>query len=409
MARSPGAVLDVTRTDVPALPTTDGSDATGRVIGPELFGLLAPPAWNSTPNVPYTTLRLWDSGVLWKDVEPRRGEFRWEALDHAVAVAERDRKRVLLVLGPVPQWASQDPDAPDESWGKGAPGPFSEFGLAAFDEYVNRIVARYGDRIWAYETWNEANLQNFWRGTPAEMAHMTQMVHDAVTRHGASSLVLSASATTRTEGSIYRFFPAYLRELAARGWPVDGFAVHAYPDADGTPSDVTDYVAQFKAYLAIAGAPALPIYNTELNYGLAGPGDKPHRDMDAMQSSGWLSRTFIDAVRLGVAQTHWFAWSPTYYGQYGIQLNPTSEASTLAWRTTHDWLVGATFVACRDPEGGVVCEFTRDGSPFWLAYADSDSIIDAPLGATRWCDLRGGCASLDGSKVVIGVEPIRLS
>lgn len=410
LAAHPDEVFEVTTTEVPALPTTDGSDATGRVVDASLFGLLAPPAWNSTPNVPYSTLRLWDSGVLWKDLEPSPGRFTWKALDHAVKTAESGGKKVLLVLGPVPAWASANPESPDESWGKGAPGPFAANGLGYFERYVRAVVGRYGDRIWGYETWNEANLQTFWMGSPAEMAVMTKVVHDVVREAGARSKVLSASATTRTEGSIYRFFPAYLRELAKRGWPVDGFAMHAYPDADGTPSDSADSIAQFKAYLAIAGAPALPIYDTELNYGLAGPGpDLPHRDMTAEQAQGWLSRTFIDAVRLGVAETHWFAWTTKYYGQYGIQLNPTTAANRQAWQTTHDWLVGATFTSCSDPDGAVICAFERDGRPFWLAYADDNALLDLPEGASTWCDLRGACVPTSGSKVVVGVRPIRIS
>ncbi|MFM8352132.1 MAG: hypothetical protein ACKN9D_13835 [Actinomycetales bacterium] len=408
VALRPDAVFTVQTTDVPALPTTDGSDATGRVVGANLFGLLAPPAWNSTPNVPYATLRLWDSGVLWKDVQPSPDKFTWAPLDHAVRTAESQGKKVLLVLGPVPAWASADPAAPDESWGKGAAGPFVANGLADFERYVTAVVKRYGDRIWAYETWNEANLQTFWKGTPAEMAVMTKVVHDVIKANGAASLTLTASATTRTEGSIYRFFPTYLRELGKRGWPIDGYAVHAYPDADGTPSDVADFVAQYKAYLAIAGAPTKPIYNTELNYGLAGPGPKPHRDMNADESAGWLSRTFIDAVRLGIEETHWFAWTPQYYGQYGIQLTPTSTSSGQAWRATHSWLVGSTFKSCQEPEGAVICEFQRDGKPFWLAYADSLELIEAPGAARRYCTLQGECSALDGSMVIVDLQPIRL-
>jgi hypothetical protein len=240
------------------------------------------------------------------------------------------------------------------------------------------------------------------------MAVMTKVVHDVIKANGASSLTLTASATTRTEGSIYRFFPTYLRELGKRGWPIDGYAVHAYPDADGTPSDVADFVAQYKAYLAIAGAPKKPIYNTELNYGLAGPGPKPHRDMTAEESSGWLSRTFVDSVRLGIEETHWFAWTPQYYGQYGIQLTPTSTSSGQAWRTTHSWLVGSTFKSCQEPEGAVICEFQRDGRPFWLAYADSLEFIEAPGAARSYCTLQGECRPLDGSMVIVDLQPIRL-
>lgn len=406
----PDEVRAVTTTPVPALPSTDGADSGGRLVTADLFGLLAPPIWNSRPTVPYRTLRLWDSGVTWRDIEPSPGHYNWRNLDQAVASAQDQGAKVLLVLGPVPSWASASPDSADESWGKGAAGPLNSIGQDAFTRYVNAVVGRYGDRIWGYEAWNEANLQTFWQGTPAQMAAMTQVVHDAVIAHGSKSIVLAASATTRTEGSIYRFFPAYLRELAKRAWPIDGFTMHAYPDADGTPSDSADSIAQFKAYLAIAGAPRLPIYDTELNYGLAGPGPAlPHRDMTPEQAVGWLSRTFIDAVRLGVAETHWFAWSPHYYGQYGIQLNPGAEDTRRAWQSTYDWLVGSTFDSCSAPEDAVICRFERDGHPFWLAYADANQLIDVPAGATTSCDLRGNCAPIIGTKVIVGVRPVHLS
>ena len=409
-ASAPAATFAVTTTDVPALPSTDGSDATGRVIDASLFGILAPPATGSVPNVPYSTLRLWDSGVGWRDIEPTPGRFTWTVLDHAVRSAESSGKKVLLVLGPMPAWASANPESADEGWGKGATGPFTSDGMAAYARYVDQVVRRYGDRISAYEIWNEANLPTFWAGTAAQMAEMTRIVHDAVASRGAHSRVISASATTRVEGSIYRFFPAYLKELGKRGWPLDGYAVHAYPDADGTPSETSDFVAQFKAYLAIAGAPTLPIYNTELNYGLAGPGpSKPHRDMTPEQSQGWLSRTFIDSVRLGIAETYWFAWTKQYYGQLGIQLNPTTPATRTAWLTTYSWLVGSTFKSCADPEGAVICAFERDGKPFWLAYADGAKLIDLPVGATQSCDLRGACMTAEGTKVIVGVRPIKIN
>lgn len=406
---NPELTFAVTTTEAPTLPTTYDSDASGRVVDATLFGVLAPPATGSFPTVPYSGLRLWDSGVSWKDIEPSPGRYRWAVLDSAMTFARTHDKRVLLVLGPVPQWASAEPERPDESWGKGAGGPLTSVGKAAFARYVSAILDRYGDSIYALEVWNEANLPTFWRGTPAEMAEMTDVVFQAVADRGLATRVYSASATTRVAGSIYRFFPAYLRELELRGWPVDGFAVHAYPDADGTASDMAGLVAQFKAYLAIAGAPDLPIANTELNYGLAGPGDKPHRDIPKVESQGWLARTFLDSVRLGLEDTYWFAWTPKYYEQLGIQLNPSTRATITAWTSIYTWMVGATFQGCTEPLGAVLCEFTRDDTPFWITYADRPTVVAAPAGVTRSCDLQGQCQPPLGSKVVADVRPVLLT
>ena len=61
------------------------------------------------------------------------------------------------------------------------------------------------------------------------------------------------------------------------------------------------------------------------------------------------------------------------------------------------------------PEGAVICAFERNGSPVWLAYADSSKLIDLPVGATEWCDLRGACMAAEGTKVIVGVRPIKIS
>jgi len=407
-AVEPDTKLTIGTADTPRLPTTYEAPGSGRLVEPQMFGLLAPPDTGSVPQVPYYSLRLWDSGVSWADLQPSRGPIRWKLLDEAIAFAERQGREVLLVLGPVPQWASAEPNRPNEGWGKGAGGPLTAEGEQAFVSYVNAVLDRYGERIDALEAWNEANLPSFWRGTPDDMAQMTKTVYDAVQGSGLDIDVYSASATTRVAGSIYRFFPAYLRGLEQRGWPVDGFAVHAYPDADGNASDMAGLVAQFKAYLAIANAPDLPIANTELNYGLAGPGDKPHRDIPRKYSEAWVTRTFLDSIRLGLDSTYWFAWTPTYYGQLGIQLNPSTPDTIRAWRTFYDWVVGATYLGCNEPGGAVLCEFIRDGERFWIGYSDEATVVDSPAGIVQSCEIRGRCTPPLGSKVVLTPRPTRL-
>lgn len=406
-AVEPDTVLTIRTADTPRLPTTYEAAGSGRLVAPQMFGLLAPPDAGSVPQVPYYSLRLWDSGVSWAELQPSRGPIRWRLLDEAIAFAEKQGREVLYVLGPVPQWASAEPGRPDEGWGKGAGGPLTSEGERAYVDYVNSLLDRYGNRINAIEAWNEANLPSFWRGTPEDMAEMTKTVYDAVKERRLDIDVYAASATTRVAGSIYRFFPAYLRGLEKRGWPVDGFAVHAYPDADGTASDMSGLVAQFKAYLAIANAPDLPIANTELNYGLAGPGDKPHRDIPRKYSEAWVTRTFLDSIRLGLDSTYWFAWTPKYYGQLGIQLNPGTPDTIRAWQTFYDWVVGATYLGCTEPAGGVLCEFSRDRKSFWIGYADRATVVDTPSGVTQACEIRGRCTPPLGSKVVLTPRPTR--
>ena len=83
---------------------------------------------------------------------------------------------------------------------------------------------------------------------------------------------MAASTTVRLDAAFNRFFPRYLAALRDLGWPVDVLSAHLYPASLGTPDERAAFVAQVTDQLALAGAPDLPVWDTELNYGLSGPG-----------------------------------------------------------------------------------------------------------------------------------------
>ena len=89
--------------------------------------------------------------------------------------------------------------------------------------------------IKSYEIWNEANLKTFWNGTPEEMAELTKRAYDIIKKIDPAAQVVSASPSTRLASSFTTFYPAYLKALAAKNWPVDVMAIHTYPTASGDP------------------------------------------------------------------------------------------------------------------------------------------------------------------------------
>ena len=65
-------------------------------------------------------IRLWDSGVSWRQLEPVEGQIDWAPLDSAVAQAEKiGAADIQWVHGSPPPWAALDPEAP----GVSGPGP----------------------------------------------------------------------------------------------------------------------------------------------------------------------------------------------------------------------------------------------------------------------------------------------
>ena len=53
------------------------------------------------------SVRLWDTGTSWRNLEPSRGIWRWDVLDTAVDNAQAHGDSVLYVLGWGPSWALQ--------------------------------------------------------------------------------------------------------------------------------------------------------------------------------------------------------------------------------------------------------------------------------------------------------------
>jgi hypothetical protein len=378
--------------------TTQVLDApAGPAVPASLFGLHVPVINGPAPELAYEWLRLWDAKTGWEPLEQNKGLFYWKTLDDAVAFAEASGKKVLYVFGDTPGWAGPSPAYP--------PSDINEY-----RKYVQAVVSRYGNRIAAYEVWNEPNLFVEVSDSLANLVDMTQIVHDTVKGAGLSSLVLTPSTTMRTGTAVYPFFSKYLVKLAARGWPVDGYTFHTYPRAAGGPAERVQAIAQFKEILALAKAPTLPIWDTEINYGLGGL-QEPRREITGPDAQGYLSQTFIDAVRYGVTQVDWYLWFPQYYNLLGIQTNPGTPETNHAWQWTHDQLVGASLRSCGDSGGAVVCGFSRGGSPFALAYSSSGAAVDVkvPASLTTWCDMDARCKPISGGTVTVGIRPIKLS
>ena len=369
----------------------------GGAIPPSFFGLHVPDTSAAAPELEYSWLRLWDAKTGWEPLEQNRGTYYWKWIDEAVTYAELNGKKVMYVFGDTPGWAGPSPAYPPSD-------------IAEFRRYAQAVISRYGDRIDAYEVWNEPNLFVPISESLADLVEMTQIVHDTVKGAGLSSLVLTPSTTMRTGTAVYPFYSEYLVKLADRGWPVDGYTFHTYPRAAGGPEQRAQSIALFKEMLALAKAPTKPIWDTEVNYGLGGLAE-PQRDITGADAQGYLSQTFIDAVRYGVTQVDWYLWFPTYYKLLGIQTNPGTPETIAAWRWTHDQLVGASLTACGSDGAGVVCGFVRNGSPFALAYSSTGESVDVavPAGLSQQCDMDGRCSPISGGSVTVGIRPIRLA
>jgi hypothetical protein len=353
------------------------------------------------------TVRLWDTSTSWNKIEKSRGNFEWAALDRAVSAAEASGQQVLLVLGGTPEWAAVAQAPGSEFAGAGSSMPMTDASL--FEDYVRAVVRRYGGRIAAYQVWNEANIPQFWRGTPELMADLTARAYAIIKSLQPGATVVAASTGSRWVKGFTEFYPEYLAALGVFNWPIDAFSVHLYPQAGGTPKDRAFLLGMMKTALRIAKAPPKPIWETEINYGITNPGSgEQARSIPDAEVPGYVGRTYLDSLRYGIARSYWYAWTPEYR-LLGIQMW-SGYLATRAYARTREWVVGSTFSGCSTTGVVVLCNFDRGGVPFYIAYTDdaSSGSVPAPSGVTVVTSMDGGTAPAAGSVPVSGT-PVRIS
>ena len=313
-------------------------------------------AWAAAP---FGALRMWDNGTAWSQIELAKGEFKWNNIDGLLENAgSKGMTDIMMVLGTTPTWAAKEINDTDYPQPGAASAPKN---MADWDDWVTAVVDRYADSFSSYQIWNEANLKNFYNGTPAEMADMTKRAYDIIKAKDPSALVIAPSPSTRLTGPFNKFYPAYLEELGKLGWPVDVFAIHTYPKADGDPVDRGALIKMAQDVLVAAGAPELPLWDTELNYGLAGPGDLPRQEITGAKAAGFVVRTYIDDLRYGIERSYWYIWSLGPYDLLGIQAYPGSDGEQ-GFFTIDNWVVGASFDGCQESGNTVTCDFSASGS-----------------------------------------------
>ena len=388
-----------------AAPTTQADAVPASLVGMQIEGVEVE-AWSSAP---FGALRLWDNGTAWSQIETSKGVFHWKNLDGAIANAHsKGMNDILMVLGTTPTWAASkvtDPVYPPYPGANSAPKNMSDW-----DTWVRTVVTRYKGQISAYEIWNEADLKQFFNGTPAQLAEMTKRAYDIIKAVDPAAKVVSASPALRLQSAFDRFYAKYLGELAAQNWPVDVLALHTYPNANGDPVARGKLIEMAKKVITDAGAPAtLPVWDTELNYGLAGPGALPKQKITGTKAAGWVVRTYIDDLRYGIQRSYWYIWTQKPYPLLGIQAYPGSPAEQ-GFFAIENWVVGSTFEGCTQTGQVVTCNFTRAGQKSIVAWAETGTATyTAPQGSTLVCDPEAKCSQVPAdSQLTLTEVPVRI-
>lgn len=280
------------------------------------------------------TVRLWDAGTSWRQINPSPHVFDWTTLDRAVATAEAHHARPLLVLGQTPRWAAKDVSRVTV-YGEGA-GSFP-VDHALWVEYVQAVAHRYQGRL-DYETWNEVNLGSYAGLSPVEMTRLQSLAYRTIKAIDPGAVVTAPSVTARG-GTGRRFLLDFAR---AGGFDyADAINLHAYPEPDGGPERAIALIRGIQRALRGVGV-ALPVWDTELNYGLPWGGTGLSEPLTQREQYAFALRTYLLAADAQVRRTYWYAWqSAPFLGVTAIDGSEGARGIETARR-----LLGGRFLGC---------------------------------------------------------------
>jgi hypothetical protein len=327
------------------------------VIPAELFGMHFHHLGGTTPwpDAPIAEWRLWDAYVAWPNLQPAKNRWRFELLDHYVAMAAEHHVGLLLPLGLSPAWASARPLEKSTY----SPGFAAEpRDMEDWRTYVRTVVQRYKGRIGAYEIWNEPNLKQFWSGSVDQMIGLTAEAARIIRSIDPQALIVSPSAT-QDRGL------AWLSEFLSKGGGtvVDVIGYHLYV-APQPPESTLALASSVKQLMLQAGIADKPLWNTEAGWFLPKP-------FPPELAAAYVIREFVVNWAAGVQRLYWYAWDN--HGWVSLETtqrdNTTLTVAGDAYAVAFRWLIGSRMQSCsEDNEQTWTCEIERDRHRQWMVW-----------------------------------------
>lgn len=314
------------------------------------------------PGIRVPGLRLWDAQVTWPDIEPHKGEWRFDTLDRSVEIARKHDTEIMLPLAFTPVWASARPQEPIGY----SPGWAAEpANLEDWRIFVRTVATRYKGRIHVYEIWNEPNVSKvYWTGLTDQMIALTREAHDVIKSVDPTAILVSPSATTESGTS---WLSDFMSKGGGRYVDVIGYHFYVTPQP---PEAMVPLIQKVRNVIKQNGAGDKPLWNTES--GWAQPKPFPSEDLAA----AFLARAYILNWALGVRRFYWYSWDNHDW----VSLQTTeSDDTTLtsagrAYGIIQNWLVGARMLACSENTDHIwVCQLRRNGSPEWIVWNPNET------------------------------------
>jgi hypothetical protein len=374
------------------------------------------------------SVRLWGVGVNWNQVETAPGVYDWTRLDQLVAAAQAAHAEVLMTVAMTPSFYAPVPTDPPSTV-----GPYARFVRALMTRYRSFNGAR---GISEYQVWNEANISTFWTGTTRKLAQLTQAMARARDQLDPQARVIGPAMVTRLNFELRGIASYY--DYRLHGVPVwrylDAVSLNMYPmpqygSRPGVPEDSIRCLHAVQRVLRASHVPAsLPIWNTEVNYGVnVGPmSGTPAIPISTTAQASNVVRTYLLNAANGVSRVFWYRYDMGRNSTGGTigdtllstprepdEISPAGLAYVLVQQWMHGTLVGSHGQppCARDKHGTYTC-VVRDSTGtrriYWNPFHHAKVTLAG--NAHRTQDALGTITLVDpGSRLRVGPTPVMVT
>ena len=171
--------------------------------------------------------------VSWARNEPAKGHYDWTWIDAAVRKFEAHGLKVILRIDRPPAWANG---------GISTAPPTDPNDLG---DFLQALVNHFGNRVAAYQIWNEPNLALEWGNQPPDAARYVDLLRAAYTRAKQANphiIIVSAGLATTNDQSVAALDDrVYLQEMYNAGAKDYFDVLGANPLGFAySPDDITD-------------------------------------------------------------------------------------------------------------------------------------------------------------------------
>jgi hypothetical protein len=301
-------------------------------------------SWISTTSQP-GTVRLWDSGTTWSDINTAAGAYDWKNLDTWLdLIAEHQPRAIIYTFGHTPCWISTA-NCDHKGWGLGhsytasPPRDLTSSGSRTFDAFVTALVHHCSpaghcvkDYIKYWEMWNEPDNLPYWTGTPNQLYDMFKPVIPIIRNNIRKAIV----STPPVCGGHTSWITSWMTLENIKGRLSNYYGFHVYLK-DHTPEVRMGMVERMLDAKNANGWTTTPWMNTETGYNIGT--FTCSTQYTAEECRGQLVRWHVLQYAYqggggGSFHVGWYDWESFSRGGYDTY-----------YYTMMRWLTGATFIA----------------------------------------------------------------